>query len=109
MLDVDQTESANPSATASGEASLPCMGADASTITISGHSAGCYMSERLMIMHSDKIHGAGLFQCFPFGVPAEDVFMVKESAFPPSVLSAHSISKIDESEAAGEIAATTNL
>ena len=106
MLYSDQTEIEGPSATASDAASLPCMGADASTITISGHSAGCYMSERLMIMHSDIIHGAGLFQCFPFGVPADDVFMVKESDFPPSDLAAHSISKIDEVEAAGEIAAT---
>ena len=40
---------------------LPYMDADASSITVSGHSAGCYMSERLMIIHSDIINGAGLF------------------------------------------------
>lgn len=87
--------------------SLPCMGADASSVTVSGHSAGCYMSEKMLIIHSDTIQGAGLFQCWPYGVGFYDE--LKEEGATASTLSAHSIQDIDAAAAANQIAATENL
>ena len=81
------------------------MGADPDSITISGHSAGCYMSERMMIIHSDNIKGAGLFQCWSYGTDFVD--QIQKS--PASDLAAHTIEDIDEAEAEGEISATSNL
>ena len=40
---------------------LPYMNADANSVTISGHSAGCYMSDQMQIVHSETIKGAALF------------------------------------------------
>ena len=91
----------------SSTASLPCMGADANTLTVSGHSAGCYMSERMLLIHSDIIRGAGLFQCWPYGT---DYFTeVTSDSATASSLSTISIAAIDAAESAGEIAATSNL
>ena len=52
---------------------LPYMNADSATVTVSGHSAGCYMAERMMITNSETIKGAGLFTCWPFGIPYADI------------------------------------
>ena len=47
---------------------LPFMNADPNTITVSGMSAGCYMSELMTFIHSSTIKGSALFQCFPYGI-----------------------------------------
>ena len=40
---------------------LPFMMADPDSVTVSGHSAGCYMSDQMMIVNSASIKGAGLY------------------------------------------------
>ena len=40
---------------------LPFMGSDPTTVTVSGVSAGCCMSEYMQWIHSDTIKGAALF------------------------------------------------
>ena len=52
---------------------LPYMNADSTSVTVSGHSAGCYMAERMMIINSATIKGAGLFGCWPYGIPHSDI------------------------------------
>ena len=42
------------------------MNAFADTVTVSGFSAGCYMSHKLSIIYSETIKGAGLFSCWPY-------------------------------------------
>ena len=46
--------------------SLPFLNANPNTITVSGHSAGCWMSQLLAITNSETIKGAGLFACWPY-------------------------------------------
>ena len=56
---------------------LPYMNADANSVTISGHSAGCYMAHKMNIVNSATIKGAGLFQCWPYGMlqmPASEMY-----------------------------------
>ena len=45
---------------------LPHLNAYADSITVSGFSAGCYMSHRLSIIYSETIKGAGMFACWPY-------------------------------------------
>ena len=82
------------------------MNADANSVTISGHSAGCYMTDQMMIVHSESIKGAGLFQCWPFGMldMTSDIYTTSSED-----IAQFSINKIDTAEAAGEIDATSNL
>ena len=59
------------------------------------------MSERMLIVYSDTIHGAGLFQCWPIGVDYwEDLFVEDATA---SSLSTAAIQDIDDWESAGLI------
>ena len=39
---------------------LSHLGADPDTVTVSGHSAGCYMADQMHMIHSESIHGAVL-------------------------------------------------
>ena len=83
------------------------MGADPNSVTVSGHSAGCYMSERMMIAHSDSVKGAGLFQCWPYGIHyVDDLF---DDSVTAASLATTSIAEIDSALASGEIADTSNL
>lgn len=50
----------------SGPITLPFMSADPGSVTVSGHSSGCYMTQEMAIVKSESIQGAGLFQCWPF-------------------------------------------
>ena len=34
---------------------LPYMKADPNSVTVSGHSMGCFMSEKMMIIHSQNV------------------------------------------------------
>ena len=45
---------------------LPHLNAFADSVTVSGHSAGCYMSHKLSIIYSETIKGAGMFACWPY-------------------------------------------
>ena len=45
---------------------LPHLNAFADTVTVSGFSAGCYMSHKLSIIYSETIKGAGMFACWPY-------------------------------------------
>jgi hypothetical protein len=65
------------------------------------------MSEKMLIIHSDTIKGAGLFQCWPYGVGFYDE--LKEEGATKESLSAHSIQDIDAAAAANQIDATENL
>ena len=40
---------------------LAYLNGDRLSVTVSGHGAGCYMAERMMMIHSSTIKGAGLF------------------------------------------------
>ena len=65
------------------------------------------MSERMMIAHSDTIKGAGLFQCWPYGIHyVDDLF---DDSVTADSLAAASITEIDNALAASEIADTSNL
>ena len=86
---------------------LPHMSADPASITISGHSGGCYMAERMMIIHSSTIKGAGLFSCWPYGVDYDSLLSVTPDT--KEELSAHSIADIDTAAAAEQIDPTSNL
>ena len=44
-----------------GVIKLEYMAAYPDSVTVSGHSAGCYMSDQLAIVNSASIRGAGLF------------------------------------------------
>ena len=72
---------------------LPYMNADRTTVTVSGHSAGCYMAERMMVINSATIKGAGLFTCWPYGIPYADI--VATTPETATQLSARSIALID--------------
>ena len=45
---------------------LPHLNANPNTVTVSGFSAGCYMSHKLSIIYSETIKGAGMFACWPY-------------------------------------------
>ena len=57
-----------------GTEALDYLNADASSVTVSGFSAGCYMAHRLQIIHSDQIKGAALFSCWPYGTTIDDAW-----------------------------------
>ena len=48
--------------------SLPPMGADLSTLTISGFSSGAYMAMQLHIVHSAIVKGVALHEGGPYGM-----------------------------------------
>lgn len=73
--------------------SLPYMNADANSVTVSGHSAGCHMSERMLMIHSSTIKGAGLFACWPYGVDFDDIHTSNPDT--AENIAAHSIADID--------------
>jgi hypothetical protein len=52
--------------------SLPYLNADFSTVTVSGHSAGCQWSQTMQVVHSDTIKGSTLVQCGPYGTDLPD-------------------------------------
>ena len=83
------------------------MGADPRTVTVSGHSAGCLMAHRMNIVHSDTIKGAGLFECWPYGIDY-DTELHSASATAEGLARA-SIADIEEASRNGEISATSNL
>ena len=85
---------------------LPYMNANPDTITVSGMSAGCYMSELLTFIHSDTIKGSALFQCFPYGIYYYDEYWDTETA---ESLKNLAVPRIDAAVAAGEIDDTANL
>ena len=89
-----------------GNITLPYMNADANSVTVSGHSAGCYMSDQMMMIHSATIKGAGLFQCWPFGMIYYDgdIYTATQED-----LTAFSIDQVDDAEEAGQIDPTSNL
>jgi hypothetical protein len=82
------------------------MSANPDTITVSGMSAGCYMSELLTFIHSDTIKGSALFQCFPYGIYYYDEYWDTETAESIKNLA---VPRIDAAVAAGEIDDTANL
>jgi len=53
--------------------SLPFMNADPDTVTVSGYSAGGYMSHRHLIINSDVIQGAASFHGMPYGMTLGDL------------------------------------
>ena len=85
---------------------LPYMSANPDTITISGMSAGCYMSERMTYIHSDTIKGSALFECMPYQIIYLIEFTGNETA---EELKDLAIPRIDAAVAAGEIDDTANL
>ena len=65
------------------------------------------MAHRMSIVHSDTIHGAGLFTCWPYGVDYEtELHSESATAYGLRQLSKHDI---DAAESAGEIALASNL
>lgn len=46
---------------------LPYLNAEASSVTFSGFSAGCFMSHQMSIIYPDEVAGVGLFCCWPYG------------------------------------------
>ena len=87
---------------------LPYMDADADSVTVSGFGAGCTMSELMMIVHSESIRGAGLFQCIPYGIKYDETEIFSEDAT-PEALADLSIERIDDARIAGEIDDTVHL
>ena len=79
---------------------LPYMNADADSVTVSGFGAGCAMAELMMIVHSESIKGAGLFQCIPYGVEYDETQIFSEIAT-PEFLADISIEKIDDARIEG--------
>ena len=47
--------------------SLPYLNGDASQVTMSGFSAGCFMAHQMSIIYPDEIKGAVLASCWPYG------------------------------------------
>ena len=78
------------------------MNANPDTVLFSGHSAGCYMSHRMQIIHSEVIKGAGLFTCWPYGTEYE-------SDLPAEDLTQQSIELIESNAADGLIDDPSNL
>ena len=68
---------------------------------------GCYMAERMHIIHSETIKGAGLFQCWSFGTDIRQDFTAP--TLTPEALATYSIDAIDTAKIAGEIDDTANL
>ena len=64
------------------------------------------MSDQMMMVHSETIKGAGLFQCWPYGVLTSDLVNDDSSA---ELQAEVSIGLIDAAEAAGKIDPTSNL
>lgn len=87
---------------------LPYMNADPNSITVSGHSAGCLMSELMMMVHSESIKGAGLYQCMPYGIKFDDTELFAENV-EAQTLAELAIERIDDAAIAGDIDPTTNL
>ena len=85
---------------------LPFMSADPNSITVSGFSAGCFMSEKLTYIHSSTIKGAALFECLPYGVMYVSEFLDTATG---TSLKDLSIPRIEAAVAAGEIDDTANL
>ena len=85
---------------------LPYMSANPDTITVSGMSAGCYMSELLTFIHSDTIKGSALFQCFSYGILYYTEYWDTETA---ESLKDLAVPRIDAAVSAGEIDDTANL
>lgn len=83
---------------------LPYLNANPDTITMSGHSAGCFMSQQMSIIHSETIKGVGLFTCWPYGT--KDDF--KNSVTPLDMVAA-STAAIEKAEADGKIEPTANI
>ena len=48
-------------------ASLPFLNGDASQVTFSGFSAGCFMSHEMSIIYPDEVSGAVLTSCWNYG------------------------------------------
>ena len=86
---------------------LPYMKADPNSVTVSGHSMGCYMSEKMMIIHSSTIKGAGLFECMPFGIDYKNELM--NAGYSSDYLAALSVDRIDDAVIAGWADDTSNL
>ena len=51
---------------------MPPLGGDPDTITLSGMSAGSYMSNTLHLIMSDTIKGVGLYEGGPYGTNLYD-------------------------------------
>ena len=83
------------------------MSADPNSVTVSGHSAGCFMADEMMMVHSESIKGAGLFQCWPYGVLSRPDLVNENSS--AELQAEVSIGQIAEAEAAGKIDPTSNL
>ena len=82
------------------------MSANPDTITISGMSAGCYMSELMTFIHSDTIKGSTLFECFPYSVIYYYEYTDSVTA---ESLKDLAVPRIDAAVAAGEIDDTANF
>ena len=82
------------------------MSANPDTITISGMSAGCYMSELMTFIHSDTIKGSTLFECFPYSVIYYYEYTDSVTA---ESLKDLAVPRIDAAVSAGEIDDTANL
>ena len=52
--------------------SLAYLNADFSSITVSGHSAGCQWSQTMMMMFSDTIKGGVFVHCGPYSTDLPD-------------------------------------
>ena len=83
---------------------LPYMEADPNSITVSGHSMGCYMSHLMSVIESQTIKGAGLFECWPYGA-----FPNYLPSYTSEQLANYSIDLIEEAESRDEIDDTSNL
>ena len=87
--------------------SLPYMSADPNSVTVSGHSAGCYMAQEMAIVKSATIHGAGLFQCWSFEMlDNQDLWL--DSATNEQRAD-DSLQRISDSSSQGKIDAPSNL
>jgi len=68
--------------------SLPPLGADTTTVTVSGFSSGAHFAHHLNVIYSDFIKGAGLVSGFPYGFDSPIGSMTVEERAQKSILKA---------------------
>ena len=52
---------------------LPSLFGNISTLTVSGHSAGCMFSNNMLTIHSSIIKGAALLECSAYSIDLPDI------------------------------------
>ena len=86
-------------------ASLPFLNGDASQVTFSGFSAGCFMAHEMSIIYPSEINGAVLTCCWSYG----DNATFEGVAETASDNADASIALITSNESAGVIGSTSDI